>query len=49
VVGSALVNCLAGNLDANGAAEPGLVGAVLGMVSELAGGVAPGRLREDAR
>ncbi len=49
VVGSALVNCLAGNLDANGAAEPGLVGAVLGMVSELAGGVAAGRLREDAR
>lgn len=49
VVGSALVNCLADNLNAKGAAEPGLVKAVLGMVSELAGGVAAGRLREDAR
>jgi tryptophan synthase alpha chain len=49
VVGSALVNCLAGNLDAEGVAKPGLVEAVLGMVSELAGGVAAGRVREDAR
>ncbi len=49
VVGSALVNCLAENLNADGAAKPGLVKAVLGMVSELAGGVAAGRLREDAR
>ena len=49
VVGSALVNCLAANLNASGVAEPGLVKAVLGMVSELAGGVAAGRVREDAR
>ncbi|WP_316976147.1 tryptophan synthase subunit alpha [Shumkonia mesophila] len=49
VVGSALVNCLAANLNAAGVAEPGLVTAVLGMVSELAGGVAAGRVREDAR
>ncbi len=49
VVGSALVNCLADHLNADGVAEPGLVKAVLGMVSELAGGVAAGRLREDAR
>jgi len=49
VVGSALVNCLAANLNASGVAEPGLVKAVLGMVSELADGVAAGRVREDAR
>jgi tryptophan synthase alpha chain len=49
VVGSALVNCLAENLDADGVAEPELVKAVLSMVSDLAGGVASGRVRENAR
>ncbi|MBE0534014.1 MAG: tryptophan synthase subunit alpha [Rhodospirillales bacterium] len=49
VVGSALINCLAENLDADGVAEPGLVKAVLSMVSDLAGGVASGRVRENAR
>lgn len=49
VVGSALVNRLAANLDGEGAAKPGLVPAVLGLVGELARGVAAGRVREGAR
>lgn len=49
VVGSALINRLAENLDADGRPEPGLVEAVLGLVSELARGVAAGRVREDVR
>jgi len=39
VVGSALVDRVAGNLTADGEAGPGLVDAVLGLVSELAEGV----------
>ncbi|NQV84889.1 MAG: tryptophan synthase subunit alpha [Rhodospirillales bacterium] len=39
VVGSALVDIIAGNLDDDGVAGPGLVGGVLGRVSELAAGV----------
>ena len=39
VVGSALVDLVAGNLDENGAARPGLVDAVLGLVADLAKGV----------
>ncbi len=46
VVGSALVNRLADNLDAAGAAKPGLVNAVLALVKDLAQGVARGRVRE---
>jgi len=49
VVGSVLVNRLAENLDAAGRAKPGLAEAVLGLVSELARGVAAGRAREDVR
>lgn len=40
VVGSALVNVIQGNLDADGKAQPGLVDKALGFVRELAGGVA---------
>jgi len=39
VVGSALVDIIAGNLDGDGKAGPGLVDGVLGLVSELAHGV----------
>ncbi len=39
VVGSALVELLASNLDADGKATPGLAGKVLGLVGELAQGV----------
>ena len=39
VVGSALVDIIAGNLDGDGKAGPGLVDGVLGLVSELARGV----------
>jgi len=39
VVGSAIVQRIAGNLDDSGAARPGLVEDVLGMVRELAGGI----------
>ncbi len=39
VVGSALVNQVAGNLDADGKAKPCLVNAVLGFAAELAQGV----------
>ncbi len=46
VVGSALVNRLADNLDAEGVAKPGLVNAVLALVKDLAQGVAKGRVRE---
>jgi tryptophan synthase alpha chain len=38
VVGSALVNAIAGSLDASGHAQPGTPQAVLGLVSELASG-----------
>jgi tryptophan synthase alpha chain len=43
VVGSALVQRVAINLDEAGAAKPGLVGDVLGFVGELARGVRAGR------
>ena len=46
VVGSALVNLLAGNLDADGNAKPALKDAVLEMVRDLARGVAAGRSKE---
>ncbi len=39
VVGSALVDKVAENLDAGGAAKPGLAGAVLGLVADLAAAV----------
>lgn len=39
VVGSALVNVIRDNLDADGKAQPGLVDKALGFVRELAGGV----------
>jgi tryptophan synthase alpha chain len=39
VVGSALVNQVAGNLDADGKAKPGTAKAVLDLVQELADGV----------
>ncbi len=39
VVGSALVDKVAQNLDADGAARPGLAGAVLALVGDLAAGV----------
>jgi tryptophan synthase alpha chain len=39
VVGSAIVNCIAANLDNNSRAEPGLVDHVLSFVRELASGV----------
>lgn len=39
VVGSALVNIIRDNLDADGKAKPGLVGKALGFVRELADGV----------
>jgi len=42
VVGSALVNRVADNLDESGTARPGLVDDVLGFVSALAGGVRGG-------
>jgi tryptophan synthase alpha chain len=44
VVGTALVQCLADNLDPNGRAEPGLVNAVLADVRTLAAGVRTARL-----
>ncbi|MFQ5783201.1 MAG: tryptophan synthase subunit alpha [Alphaproteobacteria bacterium] len=43
VVGSALVDRVAANLDADGAAKPGLVDDVLGLVADLAGGVRAAR------
>ncbi len=43
VVGTALINALAGTLDAGGAASAGTVPAVLGLVRDLAGGVRDGR------
>ncbi|MFN3075822.1 MAG: tryptophan synthase subunit alpha, partial [Alphaproteobacteria bacterium] len=43
VVGSALVDRIAANLDENGAALPGLVDEVLGFVRSLAQGVRSGR------
>jgi tryptophan synthase alpha chain len=49
VVGSALVNRLAENLDDGGAAKPGLTAAVLELVGDLARGVAAGRVREGAQ
>lgn len=39
VVGSALVNTIAANLDDTGAARPAMVGAVTSLVSQLAGGL----------
>ncbi len=42
VVGSALVNTIRDNLDADGRAKPGLAGAALGFVAELARGVRGG-------
>ncbi len=39
VVGSALVDIVAGNLDKNGKAKAGLAGKLLGLVAELATGV----------
>jgi len=46
VVGTALVNRLAENLDADGRAKPGLAEGVLSLVRDLARGVAAGRVRE---
>ncbi len=46
VVGSALVNLVAANLDANGMAKSALKGAVLTKVKDLARGVAAGRSKE---
>jgi tryptophan synthase alpha chain len=39
VVGSALVNAIAANLDDHGAARPAMVGAVTSLISQLAGGL----------
>jgi len=44
VVGSALVNQIAGNLDENGKAKPGTAKAVLSLVRELADGVRGARV-----
>ena len=44
VVGSALVNQVAGNLDADGKAKPGTAKAVLDLVQELADGVRSARV-----
>jgi tryptophan synthase alpha chain len=44
VVGSALVNQIAGNLDENGKAKPGTAKAVLSLVRELANGVRGARV-----
>lgn len=46
VVGSALVNRLAENLDADGHAKSGLAKEVLALVRDLARGIAAGRVRE---
>ena len=48
VVGSALVDRVAGNLDEDGVARPGLVSAVLGLVADLAGGVRGARKSDGA-
>lgn len=48
VVGSAVVERVRENLDAAGRARPGLAGAVLGLVGELARGVRGARLEEAA-
>tara|TARA_R110000787_G_scaffold16622_24_gene50749 strand:- start:9966 stop:10823 length:858 start_codon:yes stop_codon:yes gene_type:complete len=47
VVGSALVQLVADNIDDKGVAQPGLVDAVIGHVSALADGVRKARLKKD--
>jgi tryptophan synthase alpha chain len=49
VVGSALIKRVAGNLNADGSAGPGLTESVLALVRELAAGVVAGRVGETVR